>query len=128
MNGDQTHLEIIQKYITAYNTFDIGGMLRDLHEDIYFENIYDGQVNLQTRGIVEFKTQAETAKKLFQRREQKILDFKFKDNTAEVQIDFTGILSNDPVNGSSAGTMIKMPGKSEFIFKERKIMQITDHS
>jgi hypothetical protein len=128
MNDHQNQLGIIEKYITAYNNFDIDGMLRNLHDDIYFENIYNGQVNLQTRGIAEFKTQAETAKKLFRQREQKALDIKFNDNTAEVRIDFTGILSDDPANGSQAGTAICMSGDSVFVFKDGQIICITDRS
>lgn len=128
MNGHQNHLEIIEKYITAYNAFDTDEMLRNLHDDIYFENINDGQVNLQTKGIAEFKNQAEIAKQLFQKREQKILNMKFNDNIAEVQIEFTGILSDDPANGLQAGTAIRMTGDSVFVFNQAKIFRITDRS
>lgn len=120
--------EIIENYVAAYNNFDSDGMLRDLDDDILFENIYHGQVNLKIRGISDFKTQAETAKKLFKQRQQKIIDIKFEDNTAEVRIDFTGILSDDPANGGQGGTAISMTGNSEFVFEEGKVTGITDRS
>ena len=126
MGSNHNHLQIVKNYISAYNTFDIDGMLRDLDDEIYFENVYKGQVNLQTRGIAEFKTQAEKAKKLFKQREQKIIDIKFEDNTAQVRIDFTGILSDDPANGSQAGASLNMSGDSVFVFEDGKIIQITD--
>ena len=46
MNINQTRKEIIENYIHSYNSFDIEGMLGDLHEDVKFENISNGQVNL----------------------------------------------------------------------------------
>jgi len=120
--------DIIENYIAAYNNFDSDGMSRDLHEDILFENIHNGQVNLKTKGMADFKTQAETAKKLFKQRQQKVINIKIKDNTAEVQIDFTGILSDDPANGSQARAAISMTGNSIFVFEEGKIIRITDRS
>lgn len=120
--------EIIENYIAAYNNFNSDGMLRDLHDEIVFENIANGQVNLQTRGKDEFSTQAETAKKLFKQREQKVLDIQFDDKTAKVHIDFTGILSDDPANGPQAGASINMTGDSVFVFEEGKIIRITDRS
>ena len=128
MGSNQNHLQIIKNYISAYNTFDIERMLQDFNDEIYFENVHNGQVNLQTSGIAEFKKQAEIAKTLFKEREQKIIDIKFEDNMAQVRIDFTAILSDDPANGSQAGAALNMSGDSVFVFEDGKIVQITDRS
>jgi hypothetical protein len=99
MNSNQRKQEIVENYIQAYNHFDIKGMLHDLHNDIQFENISNGQANLTTHGIEEFRNQAESAKKLFKKREQKITTIKSNLNSVEVQIDYTGILAVDLPDG-----------------------------
>lgn len=43
--------KIIENYIDAYNSFDIDRMLSDMHKDIKFENISNGEVNLTTNGL-----------------------------------------------------------------------------
>lgn len=45
----------IENYIDAYNSFDIDRMFLDMHDDIKFENISNGEINLATDGIVELK-------------------------------------------------------------------------
>ena len=63
---------IIENYIDAYNSFDIDRVLSDIHDDIKFENIPNGEINLTTNGIEEFRSQAEQAKQLFKERNQQI--------------------------------------------------------
>lgn len=60
--------KIIENYIDAYNIFDIDRMLSNMHDDIKFENISNGGINLTTNGIEAFKSQAEQAKQLFKER------------------------------------------------------------
>lgn len=57
--------KIIENFIHAYNTFDINGMLKDLHENIKFENISNEQVDLTTNGIEEFKKTSRIRKGIF---------------------------------------------------------------
>lgn len=128
MGNNQRQQEMVENYINSYNKFDTEGMLNDLHEDIRFENISNGEVNLTTQGIEEFKNQAESAKKIFKKREQKIISIQSDRDTVEVQIDYTGILANDLPNGLKKGDTIKMSGKSTFVFKNSKIIHITDES
>lgn len=64
--------QIIVNYIESYNEFDIKGMTKDLHKDIIFENISNGNVDLRTAGIKKFINQAESAKQYFKKRQQTI--------------------------------------------------------
>ena len=73
--------KIIENYIDAYNSFDIDRMLSHIHDDIKFENISNGEINLTTNGIAELRNQAEQAKGLFKERKQKITDIKFNDRS-----------------------------------------------
>ena len=128
MNYYQTRQEIIENYIHAYNTFDINGMLKDLHEDIKFANISNGEINLTTNGITEFRNQAEQAKQLFKERKQKITDIRFNNEQVEVDIDYSGTLAVDFPNGLKAGDRIELKGKSIFKFKDSKIIELKDIS
>ncbi|WP_255563236.1 nuclear transport factor 2 family protein [Mucilaginibacter sp. 21P] len=53
---------IINNYIDAYNSFDIDGMMKDMADDVVFENISGGQVNMTLNGLQAFRQQAEQAK------------------------------------------------------------------
>lgn len=125
---DEIKKNIIQNYVEAYNNFDIEKMLADLHRDIVFKNISNNEVNLTTTGISAFETQAEQAKNIFSRREQKITEIALNDNSAEVKIDYCGVLAIDLPNGLKAGDKIELEGKSIFRFEDEKIIEITDIS
>jgi hypothetical protein len=56
MQENDNRLAAIESYIRAYNGFDVEKMLSNLHENIEFENVSNGEVNLRTDGIAEFKT------------------------------------------------------------------------
>ncbi len=124
----ETQKRIIENYIEAYNNFDVDKMLTNLHENIVFKNISNGEVNLTTSGISEFQTQAEQAKNLFSQREQKITEIRFEDDSAQVEIDYYGVFAVDLPNGLKAGDKIELKGKSIFRFKDEKIYEITDIS
>lgn len=128
MNENDNRSTIIKNYIKAYNNFDVENMLSNLHDDIEFKNISNGEVNLTTKGITEFKTQAEKAKSIFSKREQKITALHFDENKAEVEISYTGILAVDLPNGLKSGHKIELNGQSIFTFQDNKIIKIEDIS
>jgi F0F1-type ATP synthase beta subunit len=128
MQENDNRLAAIESYIRAYNGFDVEKMLSNLHENIEFENVSNGEVNLRTDGIAEFKTQAEKAKSIFSQREQKITNLHFDENKAEVEISYTGILAIDLPNGLKSGSKIELRGQSIFTFQDDKIIKIEDIS
>ena len=128
MSDDEIRKNIIENYIASYNNFDIENMLKDLDENIVFRNIANGEVNLTTKGIAEFKTQAETAKNLFSRREQKITALKFGADEVETEIFYKGITAVDFPNGLKSGSTFELGGKSIFRFAGDKIIEIEDIS
>ena len=65
MNDNEARQKAIENYISTYNNFDVENMSKDLDENVVFRNISNGEVNLTTKGIEEFRNQAEQAKKLF---------------------------------------------------------------
>lgn len=120
--------EIIKNYITAYNTFDVAGMLTVLHPEIEFINISNGETNLTLNGLVSFKTQAEEACRLFKVRHQEIISIFYGDNHVEVDIHYSGVFAIDLPNGAKAGDGIEMKGKSVFQFHDGLIVKLVDMS
>ena len=57
--------KIIRNYIEGYNQFDVEKMVRDFEEEIIFNNISNGEVNLSLKGLEAFKAQAEMTKHYF---------------------------------------------------------------
>jgi len=120
--------DLIEKYLSAYNTFNIDGMIGVLNENIHFRNISKGEVNSATEGIQEFRTLAEQSIQVFSQRRQEIKNITFTGDKAEVDIDYEGILSSDLPNGMKAGETLKLQGKSIFQMKDKKLILIEDHS
>ncbi len=126
MNEQQK--EIVEHYVNSYNDFDISGMTKNLTENIVFKNISNGNVELKTEGLNEFKKQAELAKQYFTQRKQTIESWEFNDSKVIIEIDYKAILAIDLPNGLKTGDTLKLKGKSEFEFENGKIKSIADKS
>ncbi|QEM13976.1 nuclear transport factor 2 family protein [Mucilaginibacter rubeus] len=119
---------IISNYVKAYNNFDVEGMLKDLAPTVKFENVSNGDVNMELNGIEAFRNQAEQAARLFERREQIIRSFKHTGNKTEIEIDYNAIIAIDLPNGLKKGDEMNLKGHSIFTFNEDKIIGIMDIS
>lgn len=119
---------LINRYLTAYNTFDVEGMIALLSANIHFENYPSGQLTNSTNGIDEFRELAEQSKSLFSEREQRIIKLTFGQDSAVADIVYRGKLAVDIPNGPSAGTILDLKGQSEFYFVNGRISKIVDRS
>ncbi|MEL7530585.1 MAG: nuclear transport factor 2 family protein [Bacteroidota bacterium] len=119
---------IIEHYVEAYNRFDVDAMVRDLAPEILFQNVSNGKVDLELKGLSAFLQQAETAKAIFQERQQRITDWEFAGDTVSVKIDYMGVVALDLPNGLKAGDRLELQGQSEFRFAEGKIIQLIDRA
>ena len=128
METATTPKQIVLAYIEAYNRFDVDGMVADLHDEVVFKNITNGEVNLTTTGKESFRQQAEQAKQYFSQREQHVTDWQVADNRVEVLIDYTGVAAIDFPNGLKPGDTLQMQGKSVFQLEGGKILSIEDIS
>ena len=120
--------EKIVNYVNSYNSFDIDGMIKDLDENVVFENVTNGKVDLRTEGIDEFKKQAESAKQYFQHRKQIIDSWEFNNSTVEIKINYNAILAIDFPNGLKKGDTLELNGISKFEFENDRIIKIKDKS
>ncbi|MBP2000861.1 hypothetical protein J2Z69_001892 [Paenibacillus shirakamiensis] len=126
------HIEVarerIERYIEAYNSFNVEGMVNLLHKDILFRNFSDGALNLETQGIEKFRELAESSAQMFSSRHQTIVDYKSVDDRIEVQINYEGRLAVDLPSGLKAGETMQLHGKSIFELRDGKILLIEDYS
>lgn len=121
-------VNLVEKYVEAYNAFDIEGMLLLLHEEIVFRNISNGVVNAETKGKEAFRELAGQSTKLFSQRCQTITEVGFQGDRVEAEIDYEGTLAADMPNGLKAGEKIALKGKSVFEIKDGKLLLIEDYS
>lgn len=126
--ADSKCRDLIDRYITAYNTFDIDGMAALLSPDVRFENYSGGQLTASTSGIDEFRQLAEKSRSLFSEREQRISSLRCYPDSATADITYRGRLVADIPGGPAAGTVVVLSGRSDFSFDNGQITKIVDHS
>lgn len=119
---------VIERYLAAYNAFDIDGMLALLTPDVRFENVAGGTVNAEASGIEAFRSLAEQGRRLFSAREQQLTDLVFDGDTACADIDWRGTFAVDVPDGPRAGTTVALQGRSEFTFAGEAIAKVVDRS
>jgi SnoaL-like protein len=120
--------KLLDRYLVAYNSFNIDGMLALLSPDVRFENYSSGQLTDAANGIDEFRALAEKSKSLFSEREQRITKLTLDQDSAIAEIAYRGQLATDIPGGPSAGTVLDLQGQSEFSFKGGQISKIVDRS
>ena len=120
--------QLVEVYIEAYNRFDVDGMVAPLHEEVVFQNIANGEVNLTTTGKVAFRQQAEQATHYFTQREQRVTNWQVNGNWVEAQIDYVAVAAIEFPNGLKPGDTLRMQGKSVFQVEDGKIISIKDIS
>ncbi len=125
MNQDEKRTAI-ERYLAAYNAFDIDGIMSVIHDDIHFKNVSGGEVNATASGADEFRTLTEQSRKLFSFRQQTMTSFDMKDDQVWIGIDYEGVLASDLPNGMKAGETLRLKGRTEFAFRDGKIDRITD--
>jgi ketosteroid isomerase-like protein len=128
MPADDSRRALIERYIAAYNAFDVPGMLALLRPDVAFENVAGGRVTAAASGREEFRALAEHAATLFTSRRQAIREFVATADGAQVEIDYEGVLAADLGPDLRAGTTLRLVGRSTFEIREGRIARIVDES
>lgn len=128
MQPTDMHRALIERYLDAYNAFDIPGMLAVLDPDVTFENVSGGQVTAAARGHEEFRALAEHAATLFRTRRQVVRDYAGDEQGARVEIDYEGVLAADLGPGLRAGETLRLAGRSTFGVRDGLITRIVDES
>jgi len=120
--------ELVERFLRAYNAFDIEGMLALLHPEVTFQNVAGDRVNAEAFGIEAFRKLAEQSSALFVSREQTLKRFQAEGEGALAEVAFVGVLAADLPNGMRKGEVMEVTGRSEYRFREGRISGITDIS
>jgi ketosteroid isomerase-like protein len=122
------HRALVERYLTAYNDFDIPGMLAVLDPAVEFRNVANGEITATAEGIEEFRQLAEQGATLFRSRRQTVTDYAADGERATVGIDYVGVLAADLSPELRAGETLRLSGRSTFVFRHGRIARIIDES
>jgi hypothetical protein len=125
---DPRRRQLIERFIAAYNSFDIEEMLAMLAADVRFENWAGDVLTVSTTGLDEFRQLANQSKALFSEREQRIVSLELQERSALVMIQYRGRLAADLPDGLVAGTVLELQGTSEYFFRDGQIVKLVDRS
>lgn len=128
MEAIHTQEEIVEHFLSAYNSFNIPALLEDLDDEIEFINREEGSVTHDLHGKEEFEELAVQTKDMFLERKQTILNMKAIDGGLKAKIKYHGILAHPASREKEKGTVIDVVGTSYFYFKEGKIVKLVDES
>ncbi len=123
-----TRQTLIDRYVAAYNAFDVDGMLAVLAPQVRFEHHTGGQLTASAEGRDAFRRLAQQAVALFAEREQRVTRLQWGPETATADIAYRGCLARDIPGGPPAGTRIELQGTTEFAFEDGLISRIVDRS
>lgn len=112
--------ELIDAYISAYNRFDVAGMMATLHEDVVFKHVQNGEVEVTVEGRAPLQGMAEDAAKAFAERRQNVVDLRDEGESVVADIEFVARLHDGP--------RVQGRGRSVFTFADEKIATITDEA
>jgi hypothetical protein len=126
--ADARQKDLIDRYLAAYNAFDIEAMLAQLDPAVRFENYSGGQLTADASGIEEFRRLAEQSKALFVEREQRVTSLAQSGTMLVAEIAWRARIAADIPGGPPAGTLLEMHGRSEFDFGPAGITKIVDRS
>jgi len=119
---------VIERYLAAYNAFDIDGMLAVLAPDVRFENVSGDTVNAEASGIDAFRSLAEQGRQMFSARQQRLTSLEFDGDTAYAGIAWRASFAVDVPDGPRAGTTFELQGRTEFTFDGDRIAKLVDRS
>ena len=122
------HRTLIDRYVAAYNAFDVAGMLAVLHPDVRFRNVSNGQETAATDGRDEFRALAKRGLEIFRSRRQTIREYYSDGERAWITVDYQGVLAKDLGPGLTAGDTLRLTGRSAFAFRDGLIVDLLDES
>jgi len=121
-------LALIERYVAAYNAFDVEGMLATLAADVRFENWSGGRLTVASDGRDAFRVLAEQAKTMFAEREQRLTALAPRGDALVAAIAWRGQLAVDVPGGPPAGTRLALRGESEYVVRDGRLALVVDRS
>ena len=125
---DNDRRDLIDRYVAAYNKFDVEGMLAVMHPEVEFRNVAAGEVTVSSHGREEFRALAERAVTLFASRRQTVREYGEHGERAWITVDYEGVLAADLRPELKAGTTLQLSGRSTFELRDGLIVLLVDES
>jgi ketosteroid isomerase-like protein len=126
---DQEKRDLVNRYLDAYNAFDVDGMVETLHPDVVLKNVSDGTADTTAAGVDEFRAMAEKAADLFATRTQTVTAYDVEDEGGlTIEVVYAGELAQDLPGDVEAGETVRIEGRSTFRFEDGQIAEIIDYS
>ena len=122
------HRVRIERFISAYNLFDIEEMMAQVHPDCRFANVSNGQTNAAAAGRVELRALAERSATLFSSRRQIIREMRPEGDAVRVDVDYEAVPAVDLSAEMPAGRHLHLSGWSIYEFRDGLIARLTDFS
>lgn len=119
---------VVDRYLAAYNAFDVAAMVALAHPAMHFENVSGDQVTAAADGREAFRELAEQSRTLFTSRRQTLLAYRDEAGQVEIEVEFEGVLATSVAPQMPAGTTIRLRGRSRFTFRDGLIASIVDES
>ncbi|VVC76992.1 hypothetical protein AQUSIP_23190 [Aquicella siphonis] len=120
--------EVIKKYISAYNHFDIDGMMECFADECVFAAISGGSCSISCQGKSQVRELAAQSAMYFLDRKQQVKNWILSDNQAAIEIQYRATLKKDLPNGLKAGEELNLLGVSVFRFENDKIIELRDYN
>ena len=85
-------------------------------------------MDLGLKGHKALRDQAESVKRFFKEREQRVTGWDFQGDTVTVRVEYEAVLAENFLNYAQAGQHFQLQGVSEFGFRDGKIVLLRDIS
>ncbi|HZH51295.1 MAG TPA: nuclear transport factor 2 family protein [Microvirga sp.] len=119
---------IVRRYLDAYNVRDVDGLVACLTEDVVFENVSGGTVNVRTTDRAAFESLARQSVHLFSEREQVATNCIAEGDRIAIKVRYRAVVAADMPNGWKAGQILDLQGVSFFKLAGGRIAEIADVS
>jgi len=120
--------EIVQRYLQAYNSLDVDGLLATVTDDIVFENLSNTSEPTRTSGKAPLRALARRTAQVFSSRRQVVTEAVVSADHVAILIEFEATVARDLPNGWKAGQQLKLRGASFFALRGGLIAKVTDLS
>lgn len=120
--------DIVARYIHAYNTLDVDGLVATMTDDVVFENISNTSNPTRTHGKAALEKLARGTATVFQSRHQLVTDAVVSGDQVALVIKFEAVVKRDLPNGWRAGQTLSLVGASFFTLRDGLIAHVIDLS
>lgn len=124
----EAQLSIINQYFDAFNRFDVEGMAELLHQKFRFYLFQDEVLNMEMKGIKEFKSLAEHAQNYLSYREQTVVSTTEVKLGIEVTTVYKATFAVDLPHGQHAGQSTTRESRTIFSIKDDKILEMREYA